>query len=94
MTSPVENISAIATLELFLISEYSRELKSDKYRRRERNKRQSGRTCFSASASLGITAVSPYTAIDVYGLETGDFTMEYPWSNSPAIFAGFSLPAH
>ena len=36
MTSPVESISAIATLELFLISEYSRELKSDKYRRRDR----------------------------------------------------------
>ena len=31
MASPVENISAIATLELFLISEYSRELKSDRY---------------------------------------------------------------
>ena len=35
MTSPEENISAIATLELFLISKYSRELKSDKYRRRD-----------------------------------------------------------
>lgn len=31
MTSLVENISAIAALELFLVSEYSRELKSDKY---------------------------------------------------------------